>query len=44
MELREFLETLQKSRGNSNIGVRGDIKRMRFVITWDEELIDLENK
>lgn len=34
----------QRTDQVSNITCRGDVRNIQYVLEWDEELIDLENK
>lgn len=43
-EVLDLLETLYKRKEVSNIAIESDIELMLRVVSWDEELIDLENK
>lgn len=43
-EMRGFMQTLLRSRGPHNIVARVDSKKLRYVVEWDEQLINLENK
>jgi hypothetical protein len=46
-EMREAIHKLmerQRTDQVSNITCRGDVRNIQYVLEWDEELIDLENK
>lgn len=43
-EMREFMNDVHRSGSADNLAVRVDSKRLRYVVEWDEEPIDLENK
>lgn len=43
-EMREFVINLSDEKSNPNMAIYVDVPTNSYVVEWDEELIDLENK
>lgn len=43
-EMREFVNKLIDEKRNPNLTIYVDVRTNSYVVKWDEELIDLENK
>lgn len=43
-ELREFVIKLSSEKSSPNMAIYVDVPTNSYVVEWDEELIDLENK
>lgn len=43
-EMREFIIKLSVEKSNPNMEIYVDVPANIYVVEWDEELIDLENK
>lgn len=43
-EMREFVIKLSEENSRPNMSIYVDVPTDSYVVEWDEELIDLENK
>lgn len=43
-EMREFIIKLSVEKSNPNMEIYVDVPTNSYVVEWDEELVDLENK
>lgn len=43
-EMREFVIKIHDEKSNPNLAIYVDVPTNSYVVEWDEELIDLENK
>lgn len=43
-EMQEFIIKLSVEKSNPNMEIYVDVPANSYVVEWDEELIDLENK
>lgn len=43
-EMREFVIKLSSEKSSPNMEIYVDVPTNSYVVEWDEELIDLENK
>ena len=43
-EMREFVIELSEENSSPNMSIYVDVTTNYYVVEWDEELIDLENK
>lgn len=43
-EMREFVIELSEENSSPNMSIYVDVTTNYYVVEWDEELVDLENK